>query len=448
MRQTVRRTIVLGGMLSLMALPLGLGCSVSANNFTSPNFSIDTSVIGGSLSGPQSSTNYRMTSSGGESVIGQGTSGSYKLGEGYIPTLESSLQLTVQPNGLSMYYPFDENVGTAVWDASANTNHATTTGTPTWTTGKAGNAMTLNGSSQAIVGQDVDIPTAITVAIWVNPTTSSQNAIIVSKHSSGTDAQALLQLISGSATFGVTTSGSGTLTNSGSAAMGTGTWHHLVGTYDGTDVKLYVDGSLVDTDPATGTIATNAFAWTIGKEASASSAYFNGSVDEFKVLDRALSAEEVKAEYDAQNAGLPAGLSFASGITPGISKTSSFDTVTLTDAPGYILAINQNNDLTNGGNTIAAVSGSIASPVSWSEGTTKGLGFTLYGTNATAIAGTWNSGASYAALPGSGTTFYTRTGLSGGTKDYLNMRLRLDVPASQAALTYTNQMTITGTITP
>lgn len=448
MRQTVKRIVVLGGVLSLLAIPLGFGYSASANTYTSPNFNINTSVVGGSLSGPQSSTSYSMTSSGGESVIGQGTSGSYKLGEGYVPTLESSLQLTVQPSGLSVYYPFDENAGTAVWDASANTNNATTTGTPTWTTGKVSNAITLNGSSQAIIGPDVDISTAITVAIWVNPATSSQNAKVVSKHSSGTNAQALLQLINGAPTFGVTTSGSGNLTNSTSTALSTSTWHHVVGTYDGTNVKLYINGSLVDTDPATGTIATNAFAWTIGKEATASSAYFNGSVDEFKVLNRALSVEEIKAEYDAQNAGIPTGLSFAGGVTPGISKTSSFDTVTFTDAPGYTLAINQNNNLTSGGNTIAAVSGSIASPVSWVEGTTKGLGFTLYGTNATSIAGTWASGASYAALPGSGTTFYTRTGLSGGTKDYLNMRLRLDTQASQAAGVYTNQMTITGTMTP
>jgi hypothetical protein len=98
--------------------------------------------------------------------------------------------------------------------------------------------------------------------------------------------------------------------------------------------------------------------------------------------------------------------------------------------------------------SIPAVSGTIASPVSWSEGSTKGLGFTLYGTNATALPGSWGSGGSYAALPGSGTTFYTRSGFTGGTKDILNMRLRLDTPLDQAPGEYVNAMTITGTVTP
>src|SRR6478672_4606995 len=77
------------------------------------------------------------------------------------------------------------------------------------------------------------------------------------------------------------------------------------------------------------------------------------------------------------------------------------------------------------------LSGSIASPVSWSEGSTKGLGFTLYGTNATALPGTWASGSAYAALPSTSTSFYTRSNYTGGSKDILNMRLRLDTATAQ-----------------
>ncbi len=448
MRQTKQQVALLGGVLGLLTLPLVFGYSVSANTFTSPNFKIDTSVVGGSISGVQTSTNYRMTSSGGESVIGNGTSGSYKMGEGYVATLEQSLQLNVQPNGLSIYYPFDENIGTAVWDASANSNSATSAGTPTWTTGKVGSALTFNGSSQSVSGTDVDLATNITVEAWVRPGAASVTGTAVSKHSGTTDINGLLSFTSGTPSFSITTGGS-QRTATGGASVGSGTWAHVVGTYDGSNVRLYVNGVASGSPTATtGAIATNNFSWTVGKNASAATGYLNATIDEVKIFSRALSAEEIKAEYDAQNVGIPAGLSFAGGVTPGVSKTSSFDAVTMTDAPGYTLAINQNNNLTSGGNTIPAVSGSIGSPVSWVEGTTKGIGFTLYGTNATAIAGNWVSGASYAALPGSATTFYTRTGLSGGAKDYVNMRLRLDVPSTQVSGTYTNQMTITGTMTP
>lgn len=99
-------------------------------------------------------------------------------------------------------------------------------------------------------------------------------------------------------------------------------------------------------------------------------------------------------------------------------------------------------------NSISGVSGDITTPTVWSEGTVKGLGFTLYGTNSTAIPAKWNGGSNYAAMPGVPTSFYSRTGLSGGAKDVLNMRLRLDVPTAQAVGDYSNRMTITGTMVP
>ena len=135
-------------------------------------------------------------------------------------------------------------------------------------------------------------------------------------------------------------------------------------------------------------------------------------------------------------------------ITPGTSSNATVTASVITDAPDYTLAVNQNNNLTSGGNTIAAVSGSIASPVTWVEGTTKGLGFTLVSTNATAIPGTWSSGNAYAAFPGTSTTFYTRNGFSGGATDTLTMRVKIDVPTSQVPATYTNTVTWVGTTIP
>ena len=100
----------------------------------------------------------------------------------------------------------------------------------------------------------------------------------------------------------------------------------------------------------------------------------------------------------------------------------------------------------NGANFIPAVSGSIASPVTWSEGVTKGFGFTL--TGAPTLDSKWNSGAKYAAMPSSSTTFYSGTGNINGVVDVISMRLRLDIAASQSIGTYNNTITYTGTITP
>lgn len=214
--------------------------TTSADRFQSTNYTIDASAVGNSFAGPQSSTSYQLTSSGGESVIGNGTSGSYKMTQGYVAQLEESIQLTISTNTI---------------------------------------------------------------------------------------------------------------------AVGT--------------------------------------------------------------------------------------------ITPNTSNTVNFSTSVITDAPGYTLYVNQNNDLTKtGGATIPAVSGSIGTPVAWAEGTTKGLGFSMVSTNATALPGKWNAGSSYAAFPNASTSFYTRTGQSGGSTDTHNMRVRLDVAISQQSGNYTNTLTWIGTTTP
>lgn len=430
---------------AVVTLVGGLFVDASAERFTGGSYIIDASVIGNSFGGDSTGGSYQLTSSGGESVVGQGSGGSYRLDSGYVAQLQNSLELTIQPGGMLLYYPLDESDGSFVRDSSINTNNGNTVATPTWTSGRVGGGISLNGSSQYVTGADVDSSTNITLSAWVNPN-SSQTSSIISKHSSSSDNQGHLSLTSNTPSFTITTGGTQRTATAGSA-ISSSSWSHIVGTYDGNDVRLYVNGVQAGTSAGTGAIATNALSWTIGRDANASSNYFNGVIDEVKVLNRALSVNEVDAEYDAGVAGNPSGLAFATNITPGISETSDYDAAILTDAYSYNLSVNQNQNLTKGPDTIAAVSGTIASPVAWVEGTTKGLGFTLYGTNATAIPGKWSSGNSYAAFPGSATSYYVRTGQQ-TAKDTLNMRLRLDVPTSQVSGVYTNVITTTGTITP
>lgn len=135
-------------------------------------------------------------------------------------------------------------------------------------------------------------------------------------------------------------------------------------------------------------------------------------------------------------------------ITPGTSATTPLTMTVRTDAPGYSIAVNQDHDLQFSTNTIPGVSGTIASPLAWTEGTTKGLGFSLASSTGTAPPPKWSSGSAYAAFPGAGTTMYTRTGYTGGATDSLTINVRADVTASQVSGAYTNTVTWTGTMTP
>lgn len=61
-----------------------------------------------------------------------------------------------------------------------------------------------------------------------------------------------------------------------------GKWNHVAGTYDGANIKVYVNGVLAGTTAKTGNIATTANPFTIGNS-SDSAEPFNGFIDEVRV---------------------------------------------------------------------------------------------------------------------------------------------------------------------
>lgn len=449
----------------LTVIVVGFFSSASAERFTGGSYIIDASVVGNSFGGDVSGGSYKLTSSGGESIIGQGSGGSYKLDSGYVAQLQNSIQLTVQPGGLKAYYPLEENSGTFTRDQSLYANNGTLQAGATWTTGKVGNA--LNGAAGYVnIPDNTQLPVGqhMTISAWVYDNALGTNQVVAAQWTLNTDTAWILQTSYTSSdrlvffvSNAVNDIGSNYIATN--AVWTASVWHHVVVVYDGTlstatdRAKIYIDGVL-QTVTMTGTIPSTLRDSGAPLQLSrmfdpgTGNRYFNGKIDEFKLFDRSFSSDEVKAEYDAGVAGNTAGLSFAGGVAAGVSSTSDYDAAILTDSvKGYTLAVNQNQNLTKGADTIGAVSGTIASPVTWVEGTTTGLGFTLYGTNATAIPGKWSSGAAYAAFPGTSTSYYTRTGKQ-SSKDVLNMRLRIGTTMLNVPGTYTNVVTTVGTVTP
>lgn len=432
-------TLVTLGMLNLAMFQVAV-----ASRFSSTSYTIDASVAN-SFGGQNSSASYQMESSGGESVIGNGAGGSYKVGMGYIAQLPHSLQLTLQPSGLAADYPLDETTGSLIADQSVNSTYGTLQGTLTSVAGKVGTAIGFDGTSNGVlVGNNTQTQiTQGTIEAWVKTSVvSASNMVAVTKENSY-----WLGVLNGKATVYSWSTG---INTSGPTVIADGNWHHLAVTLNSgvaNGSTLYVDGAPTNTftwapNAQTGALAIGAFYTT------SFSQFFNGALDGIKIHNRVLAADELKAEYDAQNVGIAAGLSLGT-IIPGVSNTTLADAVVQTDSGGYTLAINESGDLSNGTSTIPAIAGSIATPMAWSEGATKGLGFTLTATNATAIPGSWSSGNNYAAFPLAATTFYTRTGQP-TSADYVTLKLRADVSLAQVVTgtPYTNTLTVTGTMTP
>ncbi len=426
------------GISSLLLVVIA-SISVNAMTFSSSNYIIDTAVLN-NVGGSSSSTNYQLVSSGGEAVIGEGASGSYKLAAGYVAQLSSSPTITVttQPSGLIGGYSLDEGNGTTAYDYSSYENDGSLNGGPTWGAGKIGSSLSFNGSQTVNIPNEAQLQTTpITIESWVN-TSTSQNAAIVGKN----NAWALNITTSGAAIYDYT-AGSNTCTTS--TGITTGSWHHVAATIESgvtNGTKLYIDGI----QRATCTVTIVNQSSTVSIAGVSGTGQYTGLVDEVKLFERALSYEEITADYTAQDNGVLSGLTLQT-IIPGVSNEADFTVIIDTNGSSYTVALNQNHDLQFGANTILPISGSIATPASWTEGTTKGFGFTLMDTNATAIDPKWNSGVSYAALPNTATTVYTRTGVP-STKDTLDMQLRADTPSSQPSGAYSNTMYISGTVSP
>lgn len=433
------------GVLVIAALFGGYVHDASADRYSSTNYVIDASVMN-SAGGSSGSTNYGLVSSAGESIVGDGSSGSYKMGAGYVAQLEAqstqSLSFAVQPSGLAAYYPFDENAGTTAGDNSSYAANGAFVGAPAWASGKVGSALTFNGSSDAVsVGDNSQTQlTNGTIEAWVSSSTTTGTMALVHKQNAYS-----LRIVSGKLALYDWT---GATTCSTTATVADGSWHHVAatlqsGSTDGS--TLYIDGQPVKT--CTWTPVSQTGSLVLGAAYSGSyGSYFTGSLDHIKVFTRVLSAGEIAADYAAGAAGVPAGAAL-DGIIPDVPSTVGVDVIVkTTGVPNYSIAVNQNHDLQFGADTIPSISSSIASPAAWADGTTKGFGFTLV--TAPSLDSKWGSGANYAAVPGGATTYYARSGASDSVKDVVAMRLKADATTSLPAGQYTNQLTITGTITP
>lgn len=178
--------------------------------------------------------------------------------------------------------------------------------------GTANGAMSFNGTNQyvRILANSALKPTVqITVATWLNPSniTSSAYQSVVSSTEGGSYQIAIGGTV-GSANcpvnslcFQVMIGGGYKAVYIDKSALSNGSWYHVVATYDGSSVKLYVNAALVNSTAASGSISEVNTSLCLGNEAlstSCSGQYFSGSLSDVRIYNRAINANEVQALYD------------------------------------------------------------------------------------------------------------------------------------------------------
>jgi PKD repeat protein len=237
-------------------------------------------------------------------------------------TINSAYRAAVlATTGISDLWRLDETSGTSVADANGGNNNGSYVSSPTSVaaliSGETNSfARTFNGSSQYIdaAANSFGSPSNVSAEAWVRTSATKPSGgyhflisdskddfnngfSLVIDSSNKPIFVAAREGILGSVTRGTATS---------SVAVAPNTTHHIVGTYDGSRVRVYVDG--VEQGSAT---FTGAVTWAGGRDlrlgrpissTSLAQRYLQGAIDEPAIYTSAMPAATVLAHY---NAGKP-----------------------------------------------------------------------------------------------------------------------------------------------
>jgi hypothetical protein len=205
---------------------------------------------------------------------------------------------------LGAFWHLDESSGTTAVDTSGNANHGTIAGASR-ITGRFGRSLRFDGVDDSVViAPSASLePAAVTVEGWVRGSTSpgafkhiiSKGAYLCEVASYGMSTGS-----NGGLAFYVSNGSDDQLAISALAppTIWNGAWHHVAGTYDGTTVRLFVDGVEV----GEGTATTIPIGYGLPNPAGQLGAFgggcmlnWAGDLDEPRIWSRALSGPELAA---------------------------------------------------------------------------------------------------------------------------------------------------------
>jgi PKD repeat protein len=247
-------------------------------------------------------------------------------------------------SGLVAAYNFEEASGTTAFDASGQNNHGAIT-QATYTQGKYGNALNFDGVNDWVTVNDsatqgpLDLTKGMTVAAWVYPTATMSNwRSVLLKERAGGLAYGLYANSDSNQPVGSINIGGNDKNQAGGSALKANTWTHLAATYDGASAtqRLYVNGTQVASRAQTGSLTVSDRVLRIGGN-SVWSEFFKGHIDEVRVYNRALKAEEIQADMNT-----------AGGRLLGSQQTSSYtDTISQYTAKAYRQKADKAGKVTN-----------------------------------------------------------------------------------------------------
>lgn len=213
--------------------------------------------------------------------------------------VQSGLVLNLDAGVLSSY-PASGNT----WiDLSGTNNTGTLINSPTFDSGSGG-SLVFNGSNNYVnvpISTSLQITQNITVSMWIYNKVWKNSDIIEGGITAFNNAGIMLwtRTSDNKIKWGRQyTTGALQLLSSTNFSTVLNVWYNIVGTYDGTTLKLYYNGVLDNS--LVSSITFNNTSLTIGAGIAASSdGYFNGNIADVKIYNRELSADEILKNFNA-----------------------------------------------------------------------------------------------------------------------------------------------------
>ncbi|MEK7595865.1 MAG: DUF2341 domain-containing protein [Patescibacteria group bacterium] len=214
-------------------------------------------------------------------------------------------------------WKFDDMTGTTAQDTTDNNNDLTLSGASWTPSGKFDGAWNGTGALWASRADDADFDFSatedLTVSMWFKSDTAdiTSTEYLLNKSLSGGTTEpgyALYITASDTVCFGIDDDSTWNpdVESCSTTDVYDTNWHHVVGVRNVTTDKtyLYVDGYPHDndTDTTTATLANGRILYVSDRQGADGGDEFNGDIDDVKVYRSALTADEVKIDYNAGSA--------------------------------------------------------------------------------------------------------------------------------------------------
>lgn len=243
----------------------------------------------------------------------------------------------------ALYLPLDEQQGQTMnnngfvgssLNATLGTNSSASSDDPTWKTQencKINGCLSFDGSNDYALAphdQSLQLTTSGTISVWAYPTTQKTTAF-VGKFSSNQFTTLEYGLFygadgnnDGKARLYIWSSNSNNEVAS-TSALPLNTWTHIAATWDGTTMKMYINGKLNASATQTITPYAGTNHITIGADSNAGTnpalwRYFEGKLDEIKIYNTPLTQDQVQTDMNANaNINFGVGTNEAAQLTDG-----------------------------------------------------------------------------------------------------------------------------------